>query len=78
MLVMKSGTNTGTDTAHWVNHTGFGDATNYFPITRVATAALPTIPIHNNQFGATIGGPIFKDKTFFFLFYEGQRYTLPQ
>src|SRR4029077_7644527 len=31
-------------------------------------------PIHNNQFNATVGGPIVKDKAFMFLFYEGQRY----
>src|SRR5262249_45700622 len=29
--------------------------------------------LRQNQFGATIGGPIKKEKTFFFLNYEGQR-----
>jgi len=41
------------------------DATNYF--------ADKTEPLKQNQFGATIGGPIRKDKTFFFGFYEGFR-----
>lgn len=30
-------------------------------------------PLHQNQFGATLGGPIRKDKTFFFAYYEGLR-----
>ena len=30
-------------------------------------------PFHNNQFGGALGGPIVKDKTFFYLDYEGQR-----
>ena len=28
-------------------------------------------PLHRNQFGGTIGGPIRKDKTFFFFSYAG-------
>jgi hypothetical protein len=30
-------------------------------------------PFHNNQFGASLGGPIVKDHTFFYADYEGQR-----
>jgi hypothetical protein len=41
------------------------DATNYFADT--------TEPLKQNQFGVTFGGPIRKDKTFFFAFYEGFR-----
>ncbi len=41
------------------------DATNYFAAT--------TEPLKQNQFGGTIGGPIRKDKTFFFGYYEGFR-----
>ena len=47
------------------------DARNYFD-----GSAFPQAPFHNNQFGGSLGGPIVKDKTFFFLDYEGQRETV--
>jgi hypothetical protein len=34
---------------------------------------LATAPLHRNQFGATVGGPIKKDRTFFFFSYSGLR-----
>src|SRR5438874_9747372 len=34
-------------------------------------------PYHFNQFGGDIGGPVLKDKVFFFFDYDGQRHTLP-
>src|SRR5580700_10518528 len=41
------------------------DARNFFAST--------TEPLHRNQYGATLGGPLRKDKDFFFVYYEGQR-----
>ena len=36
-------------------------------------SVLARAPFHRNQFGATLGGPIKKDKTFFFFSYSGLR-----
>ena len=36
----------------------------------------PQSPFNNNNFGGSLGGPVRKDKAFFFLAYEGQRETV--
>jgi hypothetical protein len=44
------------------------DARNYFDDPRK-----PVPPLRQNQFGGSLGGPLARRKTFFFLNYEGQR-----
>jgi Carboxypeptidase regulatory-like domain/TonB dependent receptor/TonB-dependent Receptor Plug Domain len=41
-------------------------------------AGQPRAPEHHNDFGAFIGGPIWREKTFFFASYEGARLDEPQ
>ena len=38
---------------------------------------LSRFPYHFNQFGGNLGGPIIREKIFFFFDYDGQRNTLP-
>jgi len=50
------------------------DARNIFDLTDGnKDGNLNKPPFKRNQFGAALGGPIFKDKTFFFFSYEGTR-----
>ncbi|MGC2194022.1 MAG: carboxypeptidase regulatory-like domain-containing protein [Terriglobales bacterium] len=70
-IVTKSGTNTWHGTAAEYFRNNAMDARNYFNL-----AGQPKAPFHNNQFGASLGGPIVKDKTFFYADYEGQRETV--
>jgi hypothetical protein len=50
------------------------DASNWF----ANQSGLPKPAERQNDFGGVLGGPIVKDKTFFFLSYEGLRLRLPQ
>lgn len=49
------------------------DARNYFDV-----PPLPKPPLRQNDFGGTIGGPIVRDRAFFFFSYEGLRLLQPQ
>jgi hypothetical protein len=67
-IVTKSGTNALHGSLFEYFRNNALDARNYFDV-----SSAPKAPFHNNQFGGSLGGPIIKDKTFFFLDYEGQR-----
>ena len=67
-IVTKSGTNSIHGTAYEYFRNNKLDARNFFN-----TADQPQDVFHNNQFGFSLGGPIKKDKTFWFVSYEGQR-----
>jgi outer membrane receptor protein involved in Fe transport len=67
-IVTKSGANTVHGTAGEYFRNNALDARNYFN-----PSSQPKAPFHNNQYGASLGGPIIKDRTFFYIDYEGQK-----
>ena len=67
-IVTKSGTNQWHGTAAEYFRNSALDARNYFN-----SSDQPKALFHNNQYGASLGGPIIKNKTFFYLDYEGQQ-----
>ncbi|HEY3938759.1 MAG TPA: carboxypeptidase regulatory-like domain-containing protein [Bryobacteraceae bacterium] len=69
-LVIKSGTNNFHGSLYYFNRNEFLAARNWFV---PATAA--TQELRNNQEGGSLGGPIWKNKTFFFVTYEQQIFT---
>ncbi len=67
-IITKSGTNDLHGSAFGYFRNSFFDARNYFnPLGNEQTLFI------NDQFGGSLGGPIVRDKTFFFGAYEGQR-----
>jgi hypothetical protein len=67
--VTKSGTNQFHGSAYEFLRNSALDARNFFDLQNIA-------PFRRNQFGGTVGGPIRKDKAFFFVNYEGLRQSL--
>src|ERR1700677_2815526 len=68
---LKSGTNSLHGTAFAFGRDGVLDARNYFN-----DSFAPKTSRTLEQFGGSVGGPIIKDKAFFFAAYEGQRYDV--
>lgn len=67
-VVTKSGTNQLHGSVFYSGRNTALDTRDYFD------QAAKT-PLHQNQFGGSVGGPIIKDRTFFFGDYEGSRLT---
>ena len=67
-IITRSGTNHLRGSAFEFLRNDAMDARNFFN-----RDPAPKSAFRNNQFGASLGGPIIEDKTFFFAAYEGQR-----
>ncbi len=68
-VATKSGANDIHGAAYWFNRSKEGAADNF---------GNPVVPeLSRNQFGASLGGPIWKKKVFFFLDYQGWRQNVP-
>jgi hypothetical protein len=68
VIITKSGSNAFHGSAYEFLRNEYTDAKPYFTAPGAKTPSFK-----QNTFGATIGGPIKKDRTFFFFGYEGQR-----
>jgi hypothetical protein len=62
-VTLKSGTNDFHGTGFYFGNYDWLNAKNFFS----------AVPYHNHNYGGTVGGPIKKDRTFFFFSFEGQR-----
>jgi hypothetical protein len=68
-LSTRSGTNQFRGSAFLANHNSVLDANNWFSNFR----GIKPDYLNRNQFGGRLGGPIVKNKSFFFVLFEGQR-----
>jgi len=73
-IVTRSGTNQFHGTAFDYLRNDIFDANDWFADNKGLTKPEE----RQNDFGGTVGGPILKDRTFFFFSYEGLRLRLPQ
>jgi hypothetical protein len=71
LISSKGGTNTFHGSAFEFLRNSIFDAKNPFDVSKIIGRRLPEF--QRNDFGASFGGPIKKDKTFFFAVYEGLR-----
>ncbi len=69
LVTSKGGTNEFHGSAYEFFRNDHLDANNFFS----NLAGLPKRPLKQNQFGASLGGPVLRNQTFFFVNYEGAR-----
>jgi outer membrane receptor protein involved in Fe transport len=74
-VVTKSGTNSFHGSVFEFYRDKDLNANSY--VNKTATPIRDRSPYHIDQFGASMGGPIVKDKAFFFASYDGQRRDIP-
>src|SRR6202008_3281768 len=78
-VVLKSGTNQLHGSVYYYNrNTSLGASTPFFNPGLLKSEGLPSSkpPLRNENYGFSLGGPIIKDKTFWFITYERQKYTI--
>src|SRR3984957_10256996 len=66
-MITRSGTNSFHGSAYDFIRNTITDANNWF----ADRYDIPIPPVHRHEFGGTIGGPILKNKTFFFFDWDG-------
>jgi len=78
-VTIKSGTNAfHGDAFEFIRNDVFNANTWANGLTKTATSsAAPTPVLRWNEFGGSVGGPIIKDKLFFFADYQGSRFDQP-
>lgn len=79
-MVTKSGTNNWHGSLYEFNRNTLGEANDFFLKASQINNGQPNTPqkLVRNIFGGTIGGPIKKDRLFFFFNYEGHRQSYSQ
>jgi hypothetical protein len=78
-VVLKSGSNQLHGSAYYFNrNTALGKPTPFFNPSALAAAGLPNgkPPLRNENYGFSLGGPIKKDRAFWFVSFEKQKYTI--
>ena len=75
-VVTKSGTNAFHGNAWEYFRNDALDANPFFANDFADPSQRQKTPLHLNQFGGTFGGPILKDKLFFFAAYQGDRFII--
>src|SRR5262249_36180217 len=73
-LLTRSGTNQYRGSLFWTNHNSKFDANNFFNNLNGVRADYE----NRNQFGGRLGGPVIKNRTFFFFLFDDPPYVLQQ